>query len=239
MRRIPHLVVLLVAIAAPAFAQQEDITKTQPVISTHGQAVLKRAPDQAFVSIAAESRATSPGDAQRANAEAMTSVTNALSKAGLSGEALRTTAFSLQPDMEYTNGRARVKGYIARNQVEVRVDDLKKLGAALDAAGTSGATSIAGLRFDIKDRQSVERDALKMATEEAMARAKAIASGANGNLGAVVRIDDQYQSAPPVMYSMKAQGAGAGAQAMNLPESPVSPGELEIRAQVMVTVVIR
>lgn len=236
MRRMPGLAVLLLAIAAPALAQDSgDITK-QPVIATHGQATLKRAPDQAFITIAAESRATAPGDAQRTNAEAMQAVASALSKAGLPAEAVRTTGFSLQPDIEYTNGRARVKGYIARNQIEARVDDLKKLGAVLDAAGTSGATSIAGLRFDIRDRQSVEREALKMATEEAMARAKAIASGAGANLGNVVRVDDQYQSTSPVMYTARAFG-GAGTAA--LPETPVSPGELEIRASVTLTVQIR
>lgn len=238
MRRIAGLaVVTLLWIGAPALAQDADITK-QPVIATRGQAILKRAPDQAFVSIAAESRAPAPGDAQRMNAEAMQSVTAALAKAGLPAEAIRTTGFSLQPDMEYTNGRGRVKGYIARNQIEARVDDLKKIGAVLDAAGSNGATSIAGLRFDIRDRAAVEREALKMATEEALARAKAMASGAGANIGAVLRIDDQYQSTPPVMYTMRAAGAG-GAGMANMPETPVNPGELEIRAQVMLTVQIR
>ena len=81
----------------------------------------------------------------------------ALSKAGLPADAVRTTGVSLQPDMEYTSGRSRVRGYIARNQIEARVDDLKKLAGVLDAAGSSGATSIAGLRFDIKQRAEAER----------------------------------------------------------------------------------
>lgn len=237
MRRIAGLAVAVLLIAGSAQAQEVGDVNKLPVIATRGQATVKRAPDQAFVSIAAESRASAPGDAQRANADAMQAVTAALSKAGLPADAIRTTGFSLQPDMEYTNGRARVKGYVARNQIEARVDDLKKLGAVLDAAGTSGATSIAGLRFDIRDRAAVERDALKMATEEAMTRAKAIASGAGANLGPVIRIDDQYQMPSPPMYAMRA--AGAGAAPASQPETPVSPGELEIRAQVMLTVVIR
>jgi uncharacterized protein YggE len=35
------------------------------------------------------------------------------------------------------------------------VDDLQKLGAVLDAAGGSGATSMSGLRFDLKERDAV------------------------------------------------------------------------------------
>jgi uncharacterized protein YggE len=229
------LVVLLLWASAPAFAQDVGDISKQPVIVTHGQASVKRAPDQAWVSIAAESRASAPAEAQRLNAEAMQAVNAALSKTGLAAEAIRTTGYSLQPDMEYVNGRGRIKGYIARNQVEARVDDLKKLGAVLDAAGASGATSMAGLRFDISDRAAVERDALRQAVQDAMARAKAIAAGAGANLGPIVRIDEQYQSSPQPMYAMRA-GGGAGAAAV---ETPVSPGELEIRAQVTLTVAIR
>src|SRR6188768_2002035 len=178
MRRVISLFVAGLAVllwtGTPAFAQGTD-TK-EPVIVTRGQASVKRAPDQAWVSVAAESRATASAEAQRLAAEAMTAVTAALTKAGLGTDAIRTSGYSLQPDMEYVNGRSRVRGYIARNQLEARVDDLRKLSAVLDAAGSSGATSIAGLRFDIKDRATVERDALKLAVQDAMARANAIAS---------------------------------------------------------------
>jgi uncharacterized protein YggE len=127
-----------------------------------------------------------------------------------------------------------VKGYIARNQVEVRVDDLKKLGGVIDAAGASGATSMSGLRFDIKDRAIIERDALRLAVQDAMARARAIATGAGATLGPIVRIDEQGDSAPPGIYAMRMTASAAGA-----PETPINPGELEIRASVTLTVGIK
>jgi len=238
MRRVISLFVTGLAVllwtGMPAFAQGTD--NKEPVIVTRGQASVKRAPDQAWVSIAAESRATASTEAQRLAAEAMTAVTAALAKTGLSGDAIRTTGYSLQPDMEYVNGRSRVRGYIARNQLEARVDDLRKLSSVLDAAGSSGATSIAGLRFDIKDRTTVEREALRLAVQDAMARAGAIAAGAGAKLGPIVRIDEQSEQGPPIyaMKTMSMAGGGAGAA-----ETPISPGELEIRAQVMLTVGIR
>jgi uncharacterized protein YggE len=174
MRRVISLFVtglaVLLSTAMPASAQGTGESK-EPVIVTRGQASVKRAPDQAWVSVAAESRATASAEAQRLAAEAMTAVTAALTKAGLGSDAIRTTGYSLQPDMEYVNGRSRVRGYIARNQLEARVDDLRKLSAVLDAAGSSGATSIAGLRFDIKDRTTVERDALRSGRETGPHRA--------------------------------------------------------------------
>jgi uncharacterized protein YggE len=238
MRRVISLFVAGLAVllwtGTPAFAQGTD-TK-EPVIVTRGQASVKRAPDQAWVSIAAESRATASAEAQRLAAEAMTAVTAALAKTGLSGDAIRTTGYSLQPDMEYVNGRSRVRGYIARNQLEARVDDLRKLSTVLDAAGSSGATSIAGLRFDIKDRTTVEREALRLAVQDAMARAGAIAAGAGAKLGPIVRIDEQSDQGPPI-YAMKTMSMAAGGA--GAVETPISPGELEIRAQVMLTVGIR
>jgi uncharacterized protein YggE len=228
------VVVALFCSAAPIWAQQAAPPSQQsPVIVTRGEASLKRAPDQAFVSIAAEARAASPAEAQRNAAESMKAVQAAISKAGIDNDAVRTTGYSMQPDMEYTGGRSRVRGYIVRNQLEVRVDELQKLGGVIDAAGQSGATSMAGLRFDIKDRATIEREALRLAVQDAMARARAIASGANAQLGAIVRIDEQGGYEPPQIQTMAAMRMEKAA------DTPVSPGELEVRAQVQLTVGIR
>jgi uncharacterized protein YggE len=231
----PAVFVAVLCSAAPAWAQQTPPPGQGPsVIVTRGEASLKRAPDQAFVSIAAEARAASPADAQRNAADSMKAVQAAISKAGIGSDAVRTTGYSLQPDMEYSNGRARVRGYIVRNQLEVRVDDLQKLAGVIDAAGQSGATSMAGLRFDIKDRATIEREALRLAVQDAMARARAIASGANAQIGIIIRIDEQGGYEPPSIQPMAAMRMEAKAV-----DTPVSPGELEVRAQVMLTVAIR
>ena len=237
MRSVTRLAVLVAVLcgATPSWAQQTGTGPNQspPVIVTRGDATLKRAPDQAFVSIAAEARAASPAEAQRNAADAMKAVQAAISKTGISGDALRTTGYAMQPDMDYSGGRARVRGYIVRNQLEVRVDDLLKLGGVIDAAGQSGATSMAGLKFDLKDRASVEREALRLAVQDAMARARAIAAGANAQIGNIVRIDELGGYEPPQIQAMSAMRMEKAA------DTPISPGEVEIRGQVTLTVAIR
>ena len=229
MRRAAFLLIASSLFAAPVLAQQPP-PQGPPVIVTRGEASIKRAPDQAWVSIAAETRATTAAEAQKTAAEAMKSVQSALAKAGLPADAIRTTGYSLQPDMQYTDGRARVRGYIVRNQIEVRVDDLQKLSAVIDAAGGSGATSMSGLRFDLKDRASAERDALTQAVRDALGRARALAAGGSVTLGTILRIDEAADVRPPVpMYTM-ARAEGMAAQ------TPVSPGEIEITASVTLTV---
>ena len=88
------------------------------------------------------------------------------------------------------NGRTaarRVKGYVVRNEIEVRVDDMNKLSGVIDAAGSSGATSMSNLRFDLKDRAGAEREALRLAVQDAMERARAMAAGAQATLGPILR----------------------------------------------------
>jgi uncharacterized protein YggE len=203
-----------------------------PVVVARGQALVKRAPDQAWVTIAAEARATAPAEAQRVAATAMTSVQSALAKVALPADAIKTTGYSLQPDLEWTGGRSRVRGYIARNEIEVRVDALDKLGGVIDAAGSSGATSMSGLRFDLKDRDGAEREALRLAVQDAMARARAMAAGAGAELGNIVRIDEQVDRAIP-MPPMPMRMAEAAAS------TPITPGDVAIHAQVTVSIAIK
>ena len=218
------------SLAVPALAGQAQVPAGPPVIVTRGEATLKRAPDQAWVSIAAEARASAPADAQYTAAEAMKSVQTALGKAGIAADAIRTTGYSLQPDMEYVSGRSRIRGYIVRNQIEVRVDDLQKLGAVINAAGGSGATSMSGLRFDLRDRAAVEREALAQAVRDGMARARALAAGAGAVLGPILRIDETGDFRPPPMPMYATRAAEAQVQ------TPISPGEVEITAHVTLTV---
>jgi uncharacterized protein YggE len=232
-RSIPLMLVLL---AAPATAlAQAPRPADPPSIVTRGTGTVKRAPDQAWVSIAAETRATAPGEAQRLNAEAMTAVQAALKRLGLAADAVKTTGYSLSPDTEWVNGRARIRGYIARNQIEVRVDALDRLSSVLDAAGASGATTIAGIRFDLRDRELVEREALRLAVEDALARARAVALGARASVGAILRIVDEADAFRPMPAAMR----GTAMEAAAAPPTPISPGEIEITATVMVTVEIR
>ena len=61
---------LVVALAAPVAARQAP-PPGPPVIVTTGEGLVKQAPDRAWVSIAAESRARTAQEAQRLNTEAM------------------------------------------------------------------------------------------------------------------------------------------------------------------------
>ncbi len=236
--RLIILVLCAMCLPGAAVAQpQPAASPTQnPVVVTVGEGVVKRAPDRAWVTISAESRARTPREAQKLNADAMAAVLQKLKAAGLPSDAIRTTGYDLQPEFDYANNRQTLRGYLARNTVEVRVDDLPKLGEILEGAVGAGATNVSGVRFDVKDRDGAEREALNRAVADARARADAAAAGAGAKVDRVVRIEEQRVSPIPqprmAMMRETAQLAAAG-------EPPMAAGEIEIRSSVTLTAAIR
>jgi len=227
---------VLCALAAPAAAQVQD-TSAPAVIVTTGEGVVKRAPDRAWVTIAAESRARTAQEAQRLNTDAMTAVVEKIKASGIPADAIQTTGYNLQPEFDYANGKQTLRGYVARNQVQVRVDPLSKTGDVIAAAVGTGATNVSGVRFDLKDRGAVEREAVTLAVRDARSRTDAIAAGASVQILRVLRIEelrdgDIGQPRPIMgMAMMRSEAAQAAV--------PIEAGEIEVRARVTLTVAIR
>lgn len=227
---------LSLALVAPRAAAQEPPPPPAAgdVVVTSGEGLVLAAPDRAFVSISAESRAKMPKEAQQANANAMTAVQARLKAAGISAEAVRTIALDLQPEFDYANGKQTLRGYVARNTIEVRVDEIEKVGEIVDAAVGSGATSVSNIRFDLKNREATERKALAQAVADARGRAEALAQAATRGIDRILRIEDHSETGgPPPRPMMMMRQAAADAS------TPVTPGQLEIRARVTLIVKLK
>ena len=238
MTLIPAALLLISAVASPAFAQTPPppiVSPLQPSIVTRGQAIVNARPDRAFVMIAAESRSRNSAEAQKQNAVAMNAVQQKIEQAGVPKDAIRTIGYELQPEFDYANGRQTFRNYVARNTVEVRLDDIDRVGIVIDAAGAGGATTISGIRFDVRNRAALERDALQQAVSDARARAEAAAKGAGATIDRIVRIEEEGVHVEPPRPMMRMGVVGGNVDQM----TPVEPSTIEIRAAVTLTVSIR
>jgi uncharacterized protein len=233
-RTIQLTLVGLILLIAAATAQAQNLATDPPVVVVSGEGVVTAAPDQAWVSIGAETRSKNPKEAQAQNATSMNAVQQRIAAVGIPKDAVRTIAYDLQMEYDYANGKQTPKGYLARNRIEVRVDDLAKLGDVLDASVGSGATSVHGLRFDLKRREALEREALQRAVADATARAEAAAAGAKRTIDRVIRIEeDRIQVRPPQPQMMAVRVDNA------MEKTPMAAGEIEIRGQVRLTATIK
>lgn len=234
-RSIVMSAALLVMMAAPAAAQPQGQLNS-PSVSTEGRASIKVTPDVAWLSVSAEFRAARPADAQRQSAEAIDAVRASLKKFNLKDDAVKTRAYSVEPQMQYADGKAKVIGYIARQTLDVRVDTLADLGSIIDAVGGSGATSVSDIRYDVKNRAEVESQALALAVKNGMARAETMATAAGKTVLTLWRVDDQRMSdnnpRPMAFESFKTMAAAS-------PATTIAPSDLEIVASVSVTVIVK
>jgi uncharacterized protein YggE len=229
-----RLLLVFVFTASPVLAQTKE-TPSTPVVVTAGEGVVRAVPDRAFVSITAESRGSNPREAQRRNTELMKPVQDKLRAAGVSDDAIRTTGYDLQQEWDYVNNRRISRGYVARNTIEVRVDTLDKLGEILELAVSAGATSVGDIRFDLKERAKLEREAVRLAVADARARADAAAAGAGLTIARVLRIEEHGVVAPPPVPMMRMTAREEAAQA----DVPIAAGQMELRARVTVTAELR
>jgi uncharacterized protein len=229
------MIVMLLDFTSAAAAQQPP-TPPEPVVIASGQGVVFAVPDRAWITISAESRAPSPREAQRLNAEAMKPVQDKLRAAGIPAEAIRTIAYDVQYEWDFVNNKRVGRGYVARNTIEVRVDSIDRVGELLEIAAGAGATALGGIRFDLKDQAKLEREALRLAVLDARAKADAAAVGAGRTVDRILRVEEGGVDVPPMPVRTMRQAAQAPG---GFAEPPISAGQMEIRARATVTVTMK
>jgi len=146
---------------------------------------------------------------------------------------VQTAAINLSPVWDHSNNQRRqVRGYVASNDLSVRVRELDDLGALLDALVADGANTMNGLRFSIAETDGLETEARADAVEDARLKAETLAKAAGVTLGPVLEIREG--SAGPVPQAVM-RGAMMEAAAASV---PVAAGELDIRVSVTVVFAI-
>ncbi|HEX6322740.1 MAG TPA: SIMPL domain-containing protein [Vicinamibacterales bacterium] len=233
-RRIFGTVMVGLALAAPAAAQDMRHMAPERSVTTSGQAHVRLAPDRAWVTVGIEARAQKPQEAQKQAAEVMNRIRMQLTALGIPEQGIRTVSFNVHADWDYSNNRRTLRGYVVSNLIEVRIDDLTKVADVLDRSIASGGNAIHGVRWDLQNREKAERDALRQAVEDARQRAEVAVAAAGAKLGPVLRINEQRYDQPRPMMDM-VQMRQAAPPAAPMPETPISPGEIEIRSSVTVS----
>lgn len=208
-------------------AQATDIPRT---ITVGGQGEARGVPDQAELTAGVATVAATADAAVAANARKMTAVFDALKRLGLPERAIQTSNFSVQP--QYTpndgNGLERITGYQVSDQVDVTLDDTKKLGPILDALVGAGANQINSVGFDIRDPVALQMSAREAAIADALRRAQTYAKAAGATVGTVLSIQEGTTDSPRPMFRAMVIGRVAAAP------TPTAAGELDVTANVTV-----
>lgn len=229
---------LLTVAALPAGAQMTDHShEPPPQIVVNGAGEVQAAPDEATVQLGVVAQSDNARQAQSEASRIAGAILAAVARLGVPEKAVQTSQLVLtpryeQPDPQQRGYRdPRIVGYEASNVVSIRLEDLTKIGPVIDAGIEAGANRVDGVGFGLKDDAAARRQALEMAVAEARAKASTLASAAGVSLGPILEIQEsgvavyKPQMAMRGMVSMEARMAA---------DTPVSPGEITVSANVMI-----
>ncbi len=222
------------ALFAPALAIAADDGQSLRTMTVTGEGEVKAAPDEAQLSTGVVTQAVTAAGAMAKNREAMNKVLATLKTLGIAQKDIQTSDFSVSP--QYASDRSgdtqRIAGYQVSNTVHATVENLSRLGPALDALVASGSNSLGDIGFSIHDPKPLEGQARAAAMRDAIARAQTYAKAADLQLGPILSVSEGGAPPRPVFRAMAMAPAAAA-------PTPIATGEESISATVTVTFEIR
>ncbi len=225
-------VALALLLAVPAGALLAGAAAAAGKITVTGQGMVPAAPDMATIMLGATSQAETAKAAMADNSAAVAAILAQLKAAGIEDRDIQTSGLSLNPQFDYNKASdgtmPEILGYIASNNVTVRVRALEGLGVVLDQVIAEGANTFNGLTFGLASPEPVMDEARKLAVADARRKAELYAAAAGVRLGPVLTIAENGGYAEPApMFRMAAVSASGGAV-------PVASGEIGVTASVTI-----
>jgi uncharacterized protein YggE len=223
---------VLLAAGMPS-AQEIERMQRPPSVTATGEAVITAEPDQAEIDVGVVSQARNAPDAGKENADRVTRVLAEVRKILSKGDEIKTAGYSLVPNYRYPQGgKPEIVGYTATNVLRIKTASLATVGKLIDAATQSGANTIRRLIFTLKDEQSAQIQALRLASEKAKAKAEAIAAALGLKTVKVLAVTEGDRGFVPMVMSYD---RSASAERLAAPPTPVESGTIEVRSSVTIT----
>ena len=213
-----------------------NLNSQQEGIWVSGKGEVAVTPDIVTLRLGVVAQAASVAEAQSQAAEAMDRVMATLIDSGVAEKDIQTQYFSINQVTKWDREKEQeiVVGYRVTNMVAAKIREIDKTGSIIDAVAEAGGdlTRINSIGFSVDDPSAYYEEARQKAMADAKAKAEQLARLADVRLGKPTYISEgtTIPSYPRDMY----EKAGVGA----IPETPISPGEMELSLTVQVVYAI-
>lgn len=221
-------ILTILSVLAMCLAMNAVALAAEPaVIAVEGAGEYKVAPNQAVAEFTVESTAKTVQLVQADNAQKASQLSAALSRQGIYNKDIQST-YSVRPVYDRKD-YSKITGYTAENTFRVVVNDIDNLGNVIDAALANGANQVSHLSYGLKDEKAARNEALRLAVQDARAKADVIASALGVRIVGVKLVTEQrssmgrYELADLQMMKSAANDA---------PSTPVAPGTINFGTNV-------
>lgn len=233
MKKLMCLILAAVLLLSMSGAALADDT-----ITVNGTATVQLEPDMVMIMLGVEAVDPEVLNAQKTVNEAMAKVIEALTgeELAIAEEDIATSEYRIDERYEYNYevGKSEMIGYAATAMLSICVRELDKAGAVIDAAMMAGANRLSGVEFMSSNQTEARDQALTIAVQDGIRKAKVIAAAAGIELPAIpseIIEQSSYSYAASnsiVMYDMAAATAEGSA-------TTLQAGMLSLNATVQIT----
>ncbi len=181
MKKIFALVLGLMLLVSSAALADEKITVS-------GTATVKLEPDMVMITLGVSATNEDVLSAQQEVNAVMNQVIEVLTNdMAIPTEDIATTEYRINESYEYNSlkGRSEKIGYSATALLSICVRDIDQAGNVIDAAMKTGANQLNGVEFMSSDQRDARDQALTLAVQDGMRKAKVIAAAAGISLPVV------------------------------------------------------
>lgn len=230
MRGVMIAALLAFAIPAIAVAQAGPPTSNETVLAVSATGSVTAVPDIATITVGVTSSRPASTAASRENAEQAQRLIDALHTIRVPDHAIRTTGVTLEAE----HGRDkdgdptdRITGYRASNRLSVRLTDVERTSAVIDALVEAGATDLQGPVFGFADDTPLLARARIDAVRRARIQAEDYARALGLNIARVIRVSERSSAD-------QSDGANDIIVTGTRRSTPVRPGEQRIQVTVWI-----
>lgn len=205
-----------------------DSPDTQHAIIVSGDGSVLAKPDTAHVTLGVQIQNAELSAAQSQATDQMNAVLASLKQSGISDDNIKTVNYSINVNQDYSKGTGEVTGYTVFNMVDVKITDIDKVGAIIDAAVQAGANNVGGVQFSVENMDALVQQAREQAMADAKSKAEQLAKLGGVTLGAPISISEGTSTPPQPMAARDAASVPSGSV-------PIQTGQNEITVSVTVS----
>ena len=212
-------------------SQQEGIWVT-------GTGKVSVVPDIVNINLGIQAQESNVAVAQEKATNAMNRVMDVLANNGVDKDDIQTQYFNIDQVTRWDDDKRQeiVIGYRVSNMVAVKIRNLDKTGAIIDAVVQTGEDLIRvnSVYFSIDDVTIYYDEAREKAMQDAGTKAKQLAKLGNVSLGKPTYISESGSTPPPIIRGMEAPLAPTADVT-----TPISPGQMEVVLNVQLVYAIK
>ncbi len=238
------IAVLVVAVVATmvdsAVLRRQAAKPDEPrVLNVTADAYAEAEPDVARISLGIKATRPTPKEAASEVAGTVKKVKEKIAQLGVAEDAVETSELYLgeASHYDYKTGQIVRDGYKAYHWLKVTLknEDFPKLASVCDGAVAAGATSLAGLVFEVDNDNALRAQALAEATKRAREKADAMAAAANTSIVGVQSLAEAYDRYWAYDYAAAKEAAAPAAEEAEMAPAEAPEGTPEVPGKLRIT----